>query len=125
MRESVSAPITSARLASPQRTYLSAMESAYMKPAQAVSTLKAGTPMQPRRFCSSTPQLGKIRSGVVVPKAMKSTSSAATPAAARARRAACSARSTVVSPSAAMWRRSMPVRVRIHSSVVSNSFSRS
>ena len=32
-----------------------------MKPAQAVSTLKAGTPMQPRRFCSSTPQLGKIQ----------------------------------------------------------------
>ena len=42
MRESVSEPITSARLASPQRTYLSAIESAYMKPAQAVSTLKAG-----------------------------------------------------------------------------------
>ena len=75
MRESVSAPITSARRTSPARTYLSAIDSAYMKPAQAVSTLKAGTPRQPRRCCSSTPQLGKIRSGVVVPKAMKSTSS--------------------------------------------------
>ena len=119
MRESVSAPITSARLDSPHRTYLSAIESAYMNPAQAVSTLNAGPPKQPRRRCSSTPQLGKIRSGVVVPKAMKSTSSGAMPAASRARRAAFSARSTVVSPSAAMWRRSIPVRVRIHSSVVS------
>jgi len=56
---------------------------------------------------------------------MKSTSAGANPAASSARRAACSARSTVVSPSAAMWRRSMPVRVRIHSSVVSTIFSRS
>ena len=59
MRESVSAPTTSARLASPQRTYLSAIDSAYMKPLQAVSTLKAGPPRQPSRPCSSTPQLGK------------------------------------------------------------------
>ena len=125
MRESVSEPTTRARLDSPQRTYLSAIDSAYMKPAQAVSTLKAGTPRHPRRFCSSTPQLGNTRSGVVVPKAMKSMSSGLSPAASMARRAACSARSTVVSPSAAMWRRSMPVRVRIHSSVVSTIFSSS
>jgi hypothetical protein len=125
MRERVSEPMTRARLASPQRTYLSAMESAYMKPAHAVSTLNAGTPRQPRRFCSSTPQLGKIRSGVVVPKAMKSTSAGFMLAASSARRAAFSARSTVVSPSAATCRRSMPVRVRIHSSLVSTSFSSS
>ena len=79
MRESVSAPMTRARFDSPQRTYLSAIESAYMKPAQAVSTLKAGTPRQPSRCCSSTPQLGNTRSGVVVPKAMKSTSPGARP----------------------------------------------
>ena len=48
-----------------------------------------------------------------------------TPAASMARRAAISPKSTVVWPSAAMWRRSMPVRVRIHSSVVSIVFSRS
>ena len=45
-----------------------------MKPLHAVSTLNAGPPRAPRRCCSSTPQFGNTRSGVVVPNAMKSTS---------------------------------------------------
>src|SRR5262245_33001075 len=73
IRDNVSAPTTSAHFASPQRTYLSAIDSAYMKPLQAVSTLNAGPPRAPSRPCSSTPQFGKTRSGVVVPNEMKST----------------------------------------------------
>jgi hypothetical protein len=67
MRESTSDPTTSARFESPARTNLSATPSAYMKPLQAASMLKAGAPAQPSRACSNEPQLGNIRSGVVVP----------------------------------------------------------
>jgi len=59
IRESVSAPTTRARFASPQRTYLSAIDSAYMKPAHAVSTLKAGAPRQPSRPLQQRPTVGK------------------------------------------------------------------
>ena len=58
-------------------------------------------------------------SGVVVATMMTSTSAGAMPAAASAARDACSARSDVVSCGAAMWRWRIPVRVRIHSSLVS------
>jgi hypothetical protein len=67
-----------------------------MNPLQAVSTENAGQPRAPSRACSSVPQLGNTRSGVVVPNTMKSTSAGVTPAASMARRAAISARSTVV-----------------------------
>src|SRR5271169_2809350 len=79
----------------------------------------------PNRACSNVPTFGNTRSGVVVPTQMRSMSAALTCAAAMARRAACSARSVVVSPSLATWRRSIPVRERIHSSLVSTNFSRS
>ena len=62
---------------------------------------------------------------MVVPTTMKSTSAGVMPAAFSARRAACSASEELVSSGAAMWRRSMPVRVRIHSSLVSIVFARS
>src|SRR6185437_2258978 len=71
MRDKVSAPTTSARFASPQRTYLSAIDSAYMNPAHAVSTLNAGLPRQPSRCWSNVPQLGNTRSDVLVPKARR------------------------------------------------------
>ncbi len=96
-----------------------------MKPLQAVSTLNAGAPRHPSRACSSAPQLGNTMSGVVVPKAMKSTSAGRDARGIQGARAARSARSTVVSPLAAMCRRSIPVRSRIHSSLVSIIFSRS
>jgi hypothetical protein len=77
------------------------------------------------RCCRSVPVFGKMRSGVVVPTTMKSTSEGVAPADFSARRAACSASEELDSSGPAMWRRSMPVRVRIHSSVVSTVFSRS
>ena len=62
-----------------------------MKLLQAASTPIAGQPRMPSRACSSAPQFGNTRSGVVVPKTIRSISSAVTPAASIARRAACSA----------------------------------
>ena len=62
---------------------------------------------------------GNTMSGVVVATMMRSTSAGAMPRQASALRAACSARSDVVSAGAAMCRSRMPVRVRIHSSLVS------
>ncbi len=56
---------------------------------------------------------------------MPSMSPAWSAASASAARAACVARSDVVSPSAAKCRRSIPVRERIHSSDVSSSASNS
>ena len=61
---------------------------------------------------------GKIMSGVAVATMMRSMSAGVMPAAAIAARDARSARSDVCSSGAAMWRWRMPVRVRIHSSLV-------
>src|SRR5882757_2754339 len=63
----------------------------------------------PNRSCSNVPTFGNTKSGVVVPTQIKSISAAVTPAASIARRAACSARSVVVSPSAAICRCLIPV----------------
>ena len=68
---------------------------------------------------------GKVLSGVVVARTMRSMSSAVILAVASAARAAASARSAVVSPSAAIWRCLMPVRAVIHSSLVSTMRARS
>ena len=62
---------------------------------------------------------GKVRSGVEVAQTMRSMSIGSMPARTSAWREAAMPRSEVSSPSSAMWRCSMPVRSRIHSSVVS------
>ena len=62
---------------------------------------------------------GKGVSPVTVAHTIRSTCSAEMPAVSRARVAASTARSEVTTPSSAKWRASMPVRSRIHSSVVS------
>ena len=64
-------------------------------------------------------------SGVIVAQTIMPTSSAFTPASASARLAASAARSEVAWSSRAMCRSLMPVRVTIHSSVVSTIFSSS
>jgi hypothetical protein len=69
--------------------------------------------------------LGKIWSGVVVARTMRSISPGSTPAAAIAAWAAATARSEQLSPSVTMCRWRMPVRPKIHSSVVSTISSRS
>jgi hypothetical protein len=79
----------------------------------------------PSLSCTMLAVDGKIMSGVAVATMMRSTSPGVIPADAIASRAACVARSEVVSSSAAMCRWRMPVRVRIHSSLVSTRFARS
>ena len=118
-RDSVSAPMTSARLIWPLRMKALAVAKAYMKPAQTACTSKAGTPARPRRSCTTTAVLGKTMSGVVVATMIISIDAASMPAASMARRAARYARSLVSWPSAARRRSWMPVRLTIHSSVVS------
>src|SRR6185503_4125207 len=96
-----------------------------MKPEQAASTLNAGQLLMPSLSCTRQATFGKIKSGVVVPTTTKSISFGVTPALSSAARAALCARWLVYSSSAAMCRRSIPVRLLIHSSVVSTIFSRS
>jgi hypothetical protein len=71
------------------------------------------------------PTLGKIRSGDVVPTITMSISAGPTPALFIACFAASTHMSEVVWSGATQCRRSTPVRVRIHSSLVSTIFSRS
>ena len=68
---------------------------------------------------------GKGMSGVMVARMMRSISSGFTPAFCMARVAAWAARSEVYSSLAATRRARIPVRLAIHSSVVSTIFSRS
>ncbi len=64
-------------------------------------------------------------SGVTVATMIRSTSLAPMPRRSRHSRAARTARSLLPVPGATTWRWRMPVRVRIHSSVVSTNFSSS
>src|SRR5688500_2105219 len=98
MRVSVSAPTTRTVLAAPERMNLSATVRAYTKPEQAALTSNAGQPLAPSRCCNRQAVDGKIKSGVVVPSTIRSSSEACTPAASSARTAAWYARSQVVSP---------------------------
>jgi hypothetical protein len=88
MRVRVSAPITSTVFDWPLRMKVSATPSAYRKPEHAALTSKAGQPSAPRRCCTRQAVDGKIRSGVVVPRTIRSISSAPTPAASSALTAA-------------------------------------
>ena len=86
---------------------------------------KAAALCAPIFSCTRQAVAGKGMSGVMVARMIKSTSAGSTFARSRARFAAKVAMSEVYSSSAAMRRSLMPVRVVIHSSVVSTNFSRS
>ncbi len=120
MREKVSAPITITRREAPEAISAFACASAKTKPAQTACTSKAKPPRMPMALCTLTAVAGKVRSGVAVATISVSMSAPVRPASASAARAAAAARSEVISPSAAKWRRWMPVRERIHSSEVSS-----
>src|SRR6185312_15213508 len=96
-----------------------------MNPEHAASKSNAAARLAPSLCCTRQAVEGNGMSGVMVATMIKSICSAVTPAMAMARRAASAPRSDVYSLSAAMWRSLMPVRVVIHSSVVSTIFSRS
>ena len=98
---------------------LSATESAQTKPAHTACTSKAMPPVMPSLACTLVAVAGKVLSGVDVASTSRSRESAPMPAASSAARLAAQARSEVSWSSAATWRWRMPVRVLIHSSLVS------
>ena len=81
-----------------------------MKPEQAADTSKHVAPESPSFVWTRHAVAGSGESGEIVARTSSSTSSGATPAAARALRPAAAAMSDVFSPSPAMWRERMPVR---------------
>ena len=84
---------------------------------------KAGTRRAPIFCCTRQAVFGNGMSGVMLATMIRSICSAVMPAISIARLAALAARSEVNSVAAAMRRSLMPVRVVIHSSEVSTSFS--
>ena len=109
----------------PPFIYFSATSRAYKNPEHAADKSKAATPgLMPSADCTKQAVDGNVMSEVTVPTITRSISLAATPEDLSAARAAFTAISVLVSP--AETRRSlMPVRVKIHSSVVSTIPSRS
>src|SRR5919106_1607775 len=125
MRESISTPTTSTRLAAPFLTYWSPTPIPKSEPAHAASTSNAKALRAPSLACRKTAVAGIGMSGDTVPTMIASSSSGRVLAISSARTDALSAMSEVSSPSAAIRRSLIPVRSVIHSSVVSTIFSRS
>ena len=96
-----------------------------MNPEQAAFTSIAPQSGSPIRFCIRQAVLGNTRSGVVVPITSRSISAGSTSAASRALRHAASASVAVVSSPSTIRRSRIPVRSRIHWSLVSIICSRS
>lgn len=119
----VSAPMSRTRLAAPDRIRASACASPYTKPEHTAARSNAGTVPRPRRAATSGAVAGHRWSGVDVATITMSTES--TPAFSRARRPAATARSLVEVPGSTWCRAPIPVRDRIHSSVVSSVAARS
>ena len=90
-----------------------------MKPEQTACTSKAAPCVMPSPACTVVAVAGNVSSGVVVQHDHEIDSPASMPAPWRGACSAPDARSEVFSPSAAMRRSRMPVRLRIHSSEVS------
>ena len=92
----VSLPTTKTFLAAPVLIYCSAVVSAKIKPEQTDCKSKAGHEA-PMAFCSIVAVAGKILSGVVVARMIKSSSEASMPAISKAFFEAFSAKSQVLS----------------------------
>ncbi|CPU66814.1 Uncharacterised protein [Mycobacteroides abscessus] len=138
---SFSAPITTAVRAEPPRIAWSARPTEWAKPEHATFTSSTAGPTTPRRSSSDassgvdcpgmTPVrrwyatrpavLGERSVAVAVATMTRSTSAGSTPASSSAWRAAAVAMSATVVSSSATCRVTMPVRERIHSSLVSTS----
>ena len=86
---------------------------------------KAAALVAPRFCCTIQAVDGKGKSGVTVPQMMRSSSAGSTSAISNARRAARVAKVEVNSPSAAIRRSLIPVRLVIQSVLVSTIRSRS
>lgn len=111
-----SVPMTSAVSAWPSAMALFATARACRKPAQAARTSIAAARVLPISACTRAAVAGKVWSGVMVPRTIRSRSAAGRPALASARSAARTDMSPVHSPSAAKRRVWMPARLTIQSS---------
>ena len=121
--ERVSLPTTNTLLAAPVLMNCSAVVNANTKPEHTDCKSKAGHEA-PIAYCSMVAVAGKILSGVVVARIIRSKSDASMPAISSALLEAISAKSQVLSL-VTRWRCLMPVREVIHSSVVSIVFDKS
>ena len=117
-RLSWSAPITRARFMAPLPKYWLAVIRANRKPLQAAVRSKATARLAPKAPCTRGAVPNKS-SGLEVASRIRSTSSGLQPAWSRAAWAARLARQVRDSLGPAIRRAPMPVRVRIHSSLVS------
>ena len=119
MRERTSPPTTSARRESPVATIPYACASAYMNPVQPADRSYAAASTAPSWSARIAAVDGNAMSGVTVATISRSIPLPSTPACSMASRLAGSARSDSASSFEAIRRSRMPVRSRIHSSVVS------
>mmetsp|Transcript_91209 Transcript_91209/g.162440 ORF Transcript_91209/g.162440 Transcript_91209/m.162440 type:complete len:223 (+) Transcript_91209:388-1056(+) len=113
-----SAPMTTADLTAPERTYCEAVINANTKPEQAAVRSKA-TAFDAPSSAATWGAVPKMSSGVEVARMTNSTSSGDIFAVSRARFAASVDRDPSFSPGLSTCRRLMPVRCAIHSSLVS------
>ena len=121
--EITSTPITSALRTAPVRTIAEAADRPYRKLVQAVFTSIDAALTAPSLTCTPEALFGTCSSKVQLPCTIRSRSAASRPAQASARRLATVARSM---PGTCETRRSfMPVRVTIHSSLVSRKVDKS
>ncbi len=123
--EIFSEAMTSAFLYMPLTIYCLAVIKAKRKPAHAALTSKAVAFLAPSAFCTRHATDGKLLSGLIVATMIRSSFAGSKSADFNACFAAFVAKWLLRSPLAAMRRSLIPVRVVIHSSLVSTIFSRS
>src|SRR6266436_2719030 len=121
----VSLPITSTFLCVPAPTNCAPTVSAYAKPEQAAERSKPQAFFAPMRSCTRQAVAGKNMSGVTLASTIRSISAGSVLVCASTALAASVAMCEVAVPFSTTWRSRMPVRVTIHSSLVSTIFSRS
>src|ERR1700722_5989179 len=96
-----------------------------MNPEHAADRSNPHARVAPRLLWTRQAVAGNIISGVTLATTIRSISEAGTFLLARTSRAAAVARSEEATPFSTTWRSRMPVRSRIHASLVSTSFSNS
>src|SRR5260370_9274490 len=121
----VSLPITITFLCVPAPTNCAPTVSAYEKPEHAADRSKPHAFFAPIRHCTRQAVAGKNMSGVTLATIIISISAASVFDCASNAFAASVAKFDEAMPCCTMWRSRMPVRVRIHSSLVSTIFSKS
>src|SRR5277367_961680 len=121
----LSLPITITFLCAPEPTNCAPTVSAYANPEHAAERSKPQAFLAPMRSCTRQAVAGNIMSGVTLARTISSMSAGSVLVFASSALAASVARCELATSLSAMWRSRMPVRLRIHSSLVATTFSRS